>query len=264
MDTSLIYNRQAHRDPFFIYYADQVPIETFEQYAVVILEPDFYQDVSMLNSETFAYLSIGEVHPTRAYFQKLQENALLLGTHQTYESHYLCLSDDLWLGHLLDTVIPEIIDKGFSGLMLDTVDALLMNHSREEVITFINTIKAGFPDLTLMQNRGLTIMDETEVDAFLLESTLSDLDTSGDFVMTEQINYRKDLTKRYFSVDYWDPNDHAGKEALYMRGLALGYIPLVTSRDLTQPPDLSHEHSYTPEMFDLGSNDVLQLSEVCE
>ncbi len=190
---------------------------------------------------TLAYLSIGEIHPTRPYFQEIEESSLLLGPHNVYDSHYVSLKDDKWLEHLTDSIIPEIIAKGFTGLMLDTVDSLLMSHSPSEVITLINKLKHAFPDLYLMQNRGFVIMDETDVDAFLLESTLSDLNSHGEFAKVDPIELKRDLTKAYYSVDYWDLSDRLGIDSLYTQAYALGYIPYVTSRDLTQRPSYSSD-----------------------
>lgn len=248
--------KRRHTRPFFIYYADKVALDTLEQFDLVVLEPDLYHDVYALDNNALAYLSIGEIHPTRPYFQQMQENALLLGTHQVFESHYVSLRDDEWLGQLIDTIIPEIISKGFSGLMLDTVDSLLMSHSHSEVITLINSLRQTFPDLYLMQNRGFAIMDETDVDAFLLESTLSDLNSHSEFAKVDPIDRKRDLTKAYYSVDYWDLSDKAGIDVLYMQAYALGYIPFVTSRDLTQPPSYATDPLNTPHLLDSVHNDV--------
>lgn len=250
--------KQKHRHPypFFIYYADKIALDTLEQFDLVILEPDLYHDVHLLKNTALAYLSIGEIHPTRPYFQEIEESSLLLGTHNVYDSHYVSLKDDKWLDHLTDSIIPEIIAKGFTGLMLDTVDSLLMSHSPSEVITLINRLKYAFPDLYLMQNRGFVIMDETDVDAFLLESTLSDLNSHGDFAKVDPVEYKRDLTKAYYSVDYWDLSDKVGIDFLYMQAYALGYIPYVTSRDLTQAPSYSRDPLSTSPLFKHLNKDI--------
>lgn len=242
--------------PFFIYYADKISINTLEQFDLVVLEPDLYHDVHPLKNTALAYLSIGEIHPTRPYFQEIKESALLLGTHKVFESHYVSLKDDEWLAHLTGTIIPDIIAKGFTGLMLDTVDSLLMSHSHAEVITLINSLRHAFPDLYLMQNRGFAIMDETDVNAFLLESTLSDLNDHGEFAKVDPLEHRRDLTKAYYSVDYWDLGDKEGIDFLYMQAYALGYIPYVTSRDLTQPPSYSTDPLSTLPLLEHQSEDI--------
>lgn len=258
MGHTLTSDTMRRLDPFYIYYADQVPLEDFDPYPLIVLEPDFYTDVDVRSDMTLAYLSVGEVHPTRPYFDRLQDQGILLGRHPYYESHYLSLKDDLWLDHLISFIIPQIVSKGFSGLMLDTVDSLLSTHTQSEVITLINTIKKEFPRSYLMQNRGFEIMAETKVDAFLLESTLSDLDATGAFVRSDGPGITPDPCRPCYSVDYWDPEDVSGRERLYQRAFALGYTPLVTSRDLTQPPEPSTRSMQIPTLSLEAQKDMVR------
>ncbi len=241
LDNSLALDKITSPSPFLIYYSNMASFEVLNRFHTVVLEPDFYTDVHALHNIPLAYLSIGEIHPTRAYFKEIRNENLLLGTHKVYDSHYVALKDDVWLNYLINTVVPDIVEKGFVGLMLDTVDSLLMHHSSTEVIDFINRLKQLFPDLYFMQNRGFDIMSETEVDAYLLESTLTNLDQSGNFVKIDPIDYKKGINKKYFSVDYWDLSDNERIGSIYLQAYALGYTPFVTCQHLTCLPDHSLE-----------------------
>ena len=228
--------------PFLIYYANKASFDVLNRYKVVVLEPDFYTDVYAIHTTALAYLSVGEVHPTRAYFKELQKSDLLLKSHQFYDSHYLSLRSEIWQDYIIEIVIPDFVEKGFKGVMLDTVDSLLLNHSSEDVINFINRLKWKFPELYFIQNRGFAIMERTDVDAFLVESTLSSPDSSGCFTVIDFVEYKRVVHKEYFSVDYWDLEDQNGVAAIYERAHALGYTPFVSSRCLTWLPPYAQKN----------------------
>jgi hypothetical protein len=134
--------------PFLIYYGNQYPPTLFDRFATTILEPDHYRNVSENRSECYAYLSLGEVHPSRTYFSYLAEHHLLYSKHSIWESHLLPLSLP-WQRMIFDEIVPSFIQGGYRGIMLDTVESLLHYKlaTPKEILSFVTRLKQLFPSI---------------------------------------------------------------------------------------------------------------------
>ncbi|MDD5717328.1 MAG: endo alpha-1,4 polygalactosaminidase [Sulfuricurvum sp.] len=225
--------------PLLIYYGSDYPIETFNEYDTVVLDPDLYKDVHKLKSRSFAYVSLGEVGTCRSYFDLLQNNSLLAGKNQNWGSYHINIADGKWEKILIDKVIPPIVKSGYDGLFLDTVDSLLAREkSPEHIIHLIVTIKKRYPKLKLMLNRGFEIADIVPIDALLYESTISGYDFKKGVSSLFTYDFRflpKHKIERY-SVDYWNYEEPKNMAEIYKIALKKGYKPLVTDISLNKLP----------------------------
>lgn len=169
--------------PFGVAYNKLGP-QDIEDYSLIILEPDHYSklDVDELKSENvklIAYLSLSEVDSNRWYFPLVEEYGFL-GNNPNWSSCYMDLSKKEVIDILLNTVVSNIMIKGFDGLFFDTVDGvnetLGRGYIQDEMIFLISQIRKNYPDVFLIQNGGLFILDKTRpyLDAVLIESVASD------------------------------------------------------------------------------------------
>ncbi|MFZ2889366.1 endo alpha-1,4 polygalactosaminidase [Sulfuricurvum sp.] len=226
--------------PFLIYYGNDYSLKHFSQYETVVLDPDSYPNVSFLSlSHTYAYLSLGEVHSGRSYFDSLRKADLLDGTNHEWGSHHIKIDNGKWKKLLLEEVIPPIIQGGYKGIFLDTVDSLLArNLSKAEIADLIVSIHKKYPKLRLMLNRGFEIADMVPIHALVYESTISGYNYKNNRFSLFDYDFRfipKRPLERY-SVDYWGGNNPKEIEKIYRIALEKGYKPLVTDRSLTKLP----------------------------
>lgn len=227
------------RYPFLIYYGQEYPLSHFIQYETVVLDPDAYPDVRSLHSHTYAYLSLGEVNSARWYFQTLKKNGYLEGQNREWGSFHIHIADGKWENFLLDEIIPSIIQGGYNGIFLDTVDSLVArNIPKKQIVKLISAIKTRYPHLKLMLNRGFEIADIVPIDAILYESTISSYDFGTKKFSFFRYDFRYSPKKpiERFSVDYWYQNEPKQIGEIYKTALKKGYKPLVTDISLTRLP----------------------------
>lgn len=224
---------------FLIYYGSAACINRLNRYETLILDPDNYTDVKEFKSQTYAYLSLGEVNSFRFYFDFLEIENKLLNKNEIWDS-YLIKFDKVWEKLVINTIIPKIINSGYDGVMLDTIDTILFNKttSKQNLIDFINSIKKFYPSLKVMANRGFEIINSLNIDSVLLESTISthDFETKEYFLHEEPHRIDiKDSIKCY-SVDYWHIDDDKMIDKIKSVALEKGYTPLVTDIKLQELP----------------------------
>ncbi|MCX6073413.1 MAG: endo alpha-1,4 polygalactosaminidase [Campylobacterales bacterium] len=240
--TLIFFTASLHAQyPLLIYYGYTYDVKYFERYKTVVLDPDLYRDVHALRSRSFAYLSIGEINNSRSYFNTVKKYQLLEGKNQEWGSYHIKISDKRWEQLLLNVVIPPIVEGGYSGLFLDTVDSLIARDiSNEEIVHLIKAIKKRYPTLKLMLNRGFEIADMVPIDALLYESTISSYDFRSKEFSLFSYDFRflpKHKIERY-SVDYWERDEPHEMAKIYKIALSKGYQPLVTDISLNELPNV--------------------------
>ncbi|MFA6144212.1 MAG: endo alpha-1,4 polygalactosaminidase [Sulfurimonas sp.] len=227
--------------PLLVYYGCTYDVKYFERYKTVVLDPDLYRDVHGLRSRSFAYLSLGEISNGRSYFNTVKKYQLIEGRNEEWGSHHIKISDKRWEHLLLTVVIPPIIEAGYTGLFLDTVDSLLARKiPNNEIVGLIKAIKKRYPTLKLMLNRGFEIADMVPIDALLYESTISSYDFRSKKFSLFSYDFRflpKQKIERY-SVDYWNRDEPREMAKIYKIALAKGYQPLVTDISLNELPNV--------------------------
>lgn len=230
--------------PFLIYYGNSIPEHQLYKYEHLVIDPDQYQKVWEFPNHTYAYLSMGEVEKFRSYYQLLLKKGILNDINPIWpDARYVSLKDDTWKNFLLNTAIPNILQKGYKGIFLDTLDSLIESgQPKAASLDLINSIKKRFPGLKLMANRGLPLLKDLNVDSVLLESTIShyDFDTKKHSIAED---YTANIPQRIkiFSLDYWSRDDKKGIRSLYQKAEAKSYIPLISTVDLQQEPLLLYD-----------------------
>lgn len=175
----------SSKTPFGVCYAKVTP-DQVRAYEMVIVEPDFYTKAeveALKNTGTtiLAYITLGEVDKNRWYYPLLEQEGFI-GVNENWGSSYLNLEKKEVRSILLDRMLPEVMIKGFDGLFLDTIDAVAPYTERRELepymVELIHTIRAQHPGITIIQNAGLFLLDETRssVDAVLIEDIASGYD----------------------------------------------------------------------------------------
>ena len=202
------------------------------------------------------YLSLCEVNMTRAYAPDVASQGLLLFENKNWsDARYVDLRDPRWTRRVTEQLIPALIERGFNGLFVDTLDdaeylealdAKRFNGMRDAAVTLMRTIRRRHPNLAIMVNRGYALLARIidDVDMVMGESVRSTFDArQGGYVLVGNEGYlwqrdRLQAAKALrpeiglFTLDYWAADDPRGRARLYAQQRANGFAPYVATFDL--------------------------------
>jgi len=152
------------------FYGPNPPLALLRQFDRVVLEPDNVQpdeldDLGRSGARVYAYLSIGEVGPERAGFEKL-ESSSILGSNPAWNSAVMDLTAESWVNHVLARADALRAD-GYEGLFLDTMDSfnLVAKTTAARAVQadalsrLIGTLAQRQPSMKLIANRGFEVID---------------------------------------------------------------------------------------------------------
>jgi uncharacterized protein (TIGR01370 family) len=237
-------------------YSDQPAAWDLAAYDLVVLDLDRHPPLGPIverRRTVLAYLSLTQIGRHRALFPRLAQAGVLFQAHPVWsDAHYVDFRRPEWTRAVLEELIPQAVDRGFSGLFLDTLDdAEFLESSssgrfqgaRRAAIGLVKAIRQNFPDLHLMANRGYALMPDIarELDTVMGESVLGTFDPTtkvyrrvSDADAAWQIDQLRQARRRNpklhtLTLDYWDPADAAGVRRLYAEERALGFVPYVST-----------------------------------
>jgi polysaccharide biosynthesis protein PelA len=245
-------------DPFVVYYAYEND-PAIADYRLAVLDSDVSPEALAHGTEMtlLAYLSVGEVEPNRAYFNAVAAEGLLGAANANWpDARFVDMRDPRWSERLVSTVVPAILERGFQGLLIDTLDNAEFMEFNEPVrfagmidaaADLMRRLRRSFPDIMIMVNRGYGVLPAIagEFDCLLGESVMTRHDGAGGYeeLSPADIAWQRskmaeararDRRLTLFSLDYWDPQDTAGIARIYAAERAEGFIPYVATRDLTR------------------------------
>jgi len=146
--------------------------ESLREYDLAILDADHYPDFERLGPKTIriAYVSVGEAEEYRAYWQEIQGADWILEENKEWsENHLVDVRSEEWHRVILDQVIPAIVERGFQGLFLDTLDTAVTLDKRfggqhegmiEAMCFLVRKIRETYPKLYLISNNGFEMLDQ--------------------------------------------------------------------------------------------------------
>jgi len=239
--------------PWAAYYSDQEPGEAFARYSLVVFDWQYHPPLSARPRPTYlAYLSAGEVDAFRPHFEAVRREGLLQGRNQRWGSHFVDVRDPRWQARVLDELVPAILEQGFDGVLLDTLDSAIYLEEQDPetykgmqsaACRLVLAVRERYPGILIAVNRAYPLLPcmENHIDFLLAESLYGSYDFErktyrkvprgeSESQMDALVAARKrrpELT--VLSLDYWDPNDPAGIKRLYRKQIANGFHPYVTT-----------------------------------
>ncbi|MFO0390136.1 MAG: endo alpha-1,4 polygalactosaminidase [Alphaproteobacteria bacterium] len=259
---SLVSACASANERWTVYYGHTLPAESFASFDMVVLDATYDAPVAALKAQgktVLGYLSLGEAENYRPYYKKLKAKKLLLEANPEWKGHYIIdIRNPQWGKIVAEELIPEILAKGFDGIMFDTIDSPLhlaiqkkdkYQGMNEAAVKLLCDIRGAHPNVTLMLNRGFDVLTQAApcIDMLLAESTRTDLQLSGKKkpkLLSEE-DYRWYVSKmkeaqaiapalKIYSLDYWPIKDMEGVAKIYAEQRANGFIPYVSTIDLQQ------------------------------
>lgn len=242
-----------------VYYDDKLPASAFEPYDVIAFDSDAHPPITDLKGRgkiLLGYISFGEAEKYRSYFKDVKSRGLLLGESPLWKGHYYVdVRKAEWTTMLLDELIPPILAQGFDGIMIDTIDSVVypeIEHPdkypgmKQGAINLIKAVRARYPNIKIMLNRGLEILPEvaSEIDMVMAESIYTDWTPNPKKpVLVKEAEYKAYLDMiakaqaispklKIYSMDYWNMKDAKGVKRIYKVQRANGFVPYVSTMDL--------------------------------
>ncbi len=249
---------ESTQGSFAAYYSKR-DFETLPAFDHLLLDPEAHPSLKPLlenGVKPFAYLSLGEVSESRWYFETVRDRSLLLHEQNNFPgSWFVDIREKKWHRFLVNQVIPKLLEQGFQGLLLDTLDHALYLEAndpisfkgmREAAIDLVEAIRNRYPNTPIVLNRGLDLVDELGdlVSCILAEDVLSRFNfSSNEYEMvpeTEQkqlVMQLKNVKKSFphlsiWTLDYWKENDKSFMKEIAKKQKAQGFTPYVASYSL--------------------------------
>ncbi len=153
--------------PFSIafHYGSTLPADGLRAHDIVVVEADHGHAPGALGPDTelFAYVSVGEVHPQRAYLADLPA-ALKRSTNADWGSVVIDVSQPAWAEFMAERIVGPLWQRGYRGFFLDTLDSyhLLKDvapaAAQRGLEQLIHTLAKRYPGIRLIFNRGFELL----------------------------------------------------------------------------------------------------------
>jgi len=115
-----------------LFYGSAAPLDELKAFDVVVVDPDHGYDPKRFRkpySELYAYVAVGEAHPTRAYFRDIPP-AARLAANRDWDSLVVDLAHPAWPDFLAERIVAPLWEKGYRGFFLDTLDSYRPNSTK--------------------------------------------------------------------------------------------------------------------------------------
>lgn len=239
------------------YYGANPPWDELQAFDIVVVEPGHGVDVarrSTARSKLFAYTSVGEISPDRAYGKDLPP-ALAAGTNTAWGTVVVDQTQPAWPRFFVDRVIAPLWNAGYRGFFLDNLDSFhLIAKTDEErakqqqgLVSVIRAIRARFPDARLIFNRGFEVLPEVYDHAYAVAveslyrswnpqkseyGEVSEADRTWIFGQLARV--RDEYKLPVIAIDYVPPAQRHTARETARRIAQLGFIPWVSNAELDQ------------------------------
>jgi polysaccharide biosynthesis protein PelA len=243
---------------FAFFYGRDIPWESLGAFDIAVVEPGNVTPLPTgpgwshrLNPATqvAAYIAIGEVHPTRAYFKKMRPE-WTLGENKDWNSIVVDQAAPGWREFYLKEVIAPLWQQGYRAFFLDTLDSFHLVAKTPEVkaaqvdgmVQLVRSIKSTYPEVKLIFNRGFEILPQVHKEAYAVvaESLFQGWDAGKqsyrevpqadrDWLWGQLKKCKDQYGLPVVSIDYVPPENRALARETAQKIKALGAVPWVTN-----------------------------------
>jgi uncharacterized protein (TIGR01370 family) len=227
---------------------------------MVILSDDPRIDLGGIPRGTLrlGYLSIGEADRQKTYWGAVRDRPLLIEANPNWPDNVRVDIRDLeWQRILLEEEVPRLLDRGFQGLMLDTIDTVpyletkdpvRFAGSREALRSWLSVLRRRHPEIVLLANGTEALADAGPfVDGYVIEGVFATYDFGHrDYRPTTEAERswklaqidRAEAAARHpvFTIEYASFGDLALAQWAASESTAHGFHPYVTVKDINSLP----------------------------
>ena len=247
---------------FAFYYGVNPPLSDLQAFDIAVVDPDHVsqpqkhqRSVQDGSHELFAYVSLGEVQPSRSYYKSLPAGSLRTDN-PAWGSKVIDQAAPGWGEFFLTQVIAPLWQQGWRGFFVDTLDSyqLFAKTDAERalqtraMIATLRELKRRYPEARLILNRGFELMPELGAITFAVaaESLYQGYDAGKnqyravpsadhDWLLAQMQAVRERYRLPVISIEYVAPdapNSRALARATAARVRADGLVPWVADGGL--------------------------------
>lgn len=241
------------------HYGANPPLDELKAFDIAVIEPDHVPDPKPYRraaadgaSELFAYVSFGEVVPSRAYFKSIPP-AILKGENRDWGSSVVDQTAPGWPGFLIETILAPLWQRGYRGFFFDTLDSYHLiattpaARAAQEaaMVATLRAVRARFPGVRMIFNRGFEILPQVKemVTAVAAESLYQGWDQAKkqfrlvpaadrEWLLGQLQAVRNTFGLPVIAIDYVAPAERVLARETARRILALGFSPWVANPQL--------------------------------
>ncbi|MBL8385793.1 MAG: endo alpha-1,4 polygalactosaminidase [Burkholderiales bacterium] len=155
------------------HYGADPPLDELAAFDIAVVEPDHVADpragrrAGDGGGEFFAYVSFGEVLPSRTYFKAIPAG-ILKGENRAWGSSVVDQTAPAWPSFFLEHIVGPLWERGYRGFFLDTLDSYQLiaatpaARAAQEaaMVATLRALARRFPGIRLMFNRGFEILPQ--------------------------------------------------------------------------------------------------------
>ena len=261
--------RMDARKSTAVFYGPNLPTDVLSQYSRIIVEADNVKqhelkELRAHGGDVFAYLSIGEVSPTRKWFDKINQK-WVLGDNRIWDSKVMDLSSPGWQQFVIEDIIDPLWQSGYSGLFLDTMDSFKLFASNDAsakkqtdaLASLLEIIHKRYPEMRFIANRGFEVLPRIGhlLEAVAAESLFASWDNGlkiyketkvedQDWLLNQLKIVKDKLPVDILIIDYLEPSKRKAAHSLADRIAKEGFIPWISIPSL----DMVGVSSFEPQL----------------
>ncbi|MDB2415290.1 endo alpha-1,4 polygalactosaminidase [Rickettsiales bacterium] len=247
-------------EKFAVYYSNKLQGDDFTGYDLLVLDSRYHPPLKAISEKVptiLGYISLGEIPQTAPYFPIFEKSGLLLKENKDWKGSYsVDIREPLWQQTVIEEIIPGLLRDGFDGIFIDTLDSPLENERMnpedyygmtDAGAQLVQAIRLHYPKIKIMVNRSYAILPRisSSIDMILGESVrntynfetkLYEPTSEASYnLQVQHLKYAKTLNKdlKVYTLDYADKNDVEKTAYIYRLQRQNGFIPYVTTIDLT-------------------------------
>ncbi|WP_347558148.1 endo alpha-1,4 polygalactosaminidase [Robbsia sp. KACC 23696] len=238
-----------------LYYGATPPIDALKRFDIVVLDPDAQFDPRTErdgHTAWYAYVSVGEVHPNRSYYQAIPK-AWRPSENKDWASDVIDQTAPGWPAFFVDKVVAPLWKKGYRGFFLDTLDSFQLISKtdaqraaqKQGLERVVRLLASRYPKAKLIFNRGFEILPDvhSSVQMVAFESLYQGWNASKkEYVdvpqadrdwLLGQVNIIQGQYKiPIIAIDYCAPDDVKCRKETVIKITEHGFIPYVTDAGL--------------------------------
>lgn len=261
VSVSFVLKASPKIDNYLVYYAEKADFNELAKYNLLVFDSDKHPPLRPLQDRgkiLLGYISLGEAENHRRHFKAVKAQGILGEENQYWKgSYYVDQRDPRWAKRVIEDLIPKILQKGFDGIFMDTLDnPAHMERTWPDKyggmiqagVNLVKAIRHHYPDIKIMMNRGYELLPQVagDIDFEMAESLYADYNFETKTYRNtphEDYQYQIRLLNKVkkmhphlqiVSLDYWNPEDAQGIMKIYEIERQNGFVPYVATVELNR------------------------------
>lgn len=132
-----------------VFLSDDIDVNAITGYDLLVVDAQFLTvgDMDTLrqnNQYILSYINVGSLESFRPYYDEYAD--LALGDYENWEDEkWIDVSSERWQSFILDTLAPQLLEKGIDGFFVDNCD-VYYQYQTDEILNGLATIMEGLVD----------------------------------------------------------------------------------------------------------------------